>query len=56
MSDDAVRDVLARQLADALSHVVALLDLIERKWLQISWRPSDRAVVEAAREFVDEAR
>lgn len=54
MSDDAVRDVLAAQLQQAVQVVRELLDLIDRKWVQISWRPSDRQVVEAAREFLRE--
>lgn len=51
--DDALRQVLARQLADALGHLAALLDLLDRKTLQISWRHSDRQVVEEARAFVE---
>lgn len=53
MNDDAVRAVLARQLADALGHLTALLDLLDRKWIQLSWRESDLQLVQEARAFVE---
>lgn len=42
------------ELARALDVIRALLELLDRKTLQISWRDSDRQTVEAARAFARE--
>lgn len=54
--DDAVRQVLARQLADALGHLAALLELIDRKLLSTLWSPADLSTREQAREFLEAAQ
>lgn len=41
------------ELARAVEVIRQLLDLLDRKWLQISWRESDLQVVEEARAFVE---
>lgn len=54
--DDAVRAVLARQLADALGHLAALLELIDRKLLSTLWSAADLSTREQAREFLEAAQ
>lgn len=50
--DDALRQVLAAQLEQAKQVIAELLDLLDRKFVQISWRETDMQVVENARAFL----
>lgn len=42
------------QMDRAVEVVRQLVELIDRKWLQISWHESDRLVVNDARTFLEE--
>jgi len=44
--------VSAEQLARAIEVIRSLVDLIDRKFLMISWRQSDLETVEEARAFL----